>query len=38
MANRSGGRGPKVTEDEILDVLASRYGMHDAVALLRRAG
>jgi hypothetical protein len=35
MVARSGKRGPVRTTDEVLAVLSSRYGMTDAVDLLR---
>ena len=38
IVERSGNRGPHLTEDEVLAVLASRYKMNDAVELIRRTG
>ncbi len=35
MASRTGRMGPRLTIEEILDLLASRYRMVEAVALLR---
>lgn len=35
MAQRSGRIGPKFSEDDVLDLLCARYGLYDAVALLR---
>jgi hypothetical protein len=37
IAGRSGRRGPALTVEDILDVLAERYGMTDAVDVLRQA-
>lgn len=37
IAARSGRRGTRLTEDEILDTLAARYGMTEAVNALRQA-
>ena len=38
IAARSGAYGPRRSVDEILDVLESRYGMADAVEMMRDAG
>lgn len=35
IAQRSGRRGPKLTVDEIFDLLVGRYGMDEAVELMR---
>lgn len=37
IAARSGRRGPVLTEEAVLDLLVARYGMSDAVNLLRQA-
>lgn len=37
IAGRSGRRGPALTVEDLLDVLAERYGMTDAVDVLRQA-
>jgi hypothetical protein len=36
IAARSGRRGTRLTEDEILDILAARYGMARAVDIIRQ--
>lgn len=37
IAARSGSKGPRRTVDEVLDVLVARYGLNDAVDVLRNA-
>jgi len=36
IAERSGKHGPRLTEEQILDRLVARYGMTDAVELIRQ--
>ena len=36
IARRSGRAGPRFSEDDVLDLLCARYGLDEAVALLRR--
>jgi hypothetical protein len=37
IVERSGTRGPRRTEEEVLEILVSRYGMTRAVELIRQA-
>jgi hypothetical protein len=37
IADRSGRAGPRLTSDEILDLLADRYGFDDAVTVIRES-
>jgi hypothetical protein len=35
--SRSGRKGPRITEDQMLDLLIKRYDMADAISLLSQA-
>lgn len=37
IAGRSGRRGPRLTSEEVMDILERRYGMAEGVGLLREA-
>lgn len=37
IVERSGRKGPRLTEDDVLDILANRYDMSDAADLIRQS-